>query len=439
MPKGQATRQRILDAAQAAILERGFTAMSLEALIADCGLTKGGFFYHFRDKTDLAVALIERYRDEDTTFSGILARARTLVDDPLQQLLLALRLAAEVMADITTTHPGWAVVVAIYTECQHERAIWQINHDAALGWRRALREMIDAVLATHTPRVPVDPDDLADMISTVVEGGIILARALGDRGVQARQMLALRALLKALFAPLPAGGGVGRPGPDRTDALDPVGGPAAAAPTVGRPSRGEATRQRILDAAQAAILQKGFTATSIDELIAECGLTKGGFFYHFKDKTDLAKALLRRYLDRDEAVHDAIFDRARSMPDDPLQVFLAGLNLLAEVKGGMPGGHPGSVVAVACYYERMFDQELRDINAEGALRWRRRFRTLIDAIETRYRPREPVDPDELADMVSTVLEGGIVMARALRDPLVLKRQILAFRAMVQALYVPRDP
>jgi AcrR family transcriptional regulator len=207
--------------------------------------------------------------------------------------------------------------------------------------------------------------------------------------------------------------------------------------TGARMTKGEVTRQRILDAAQAAILEKGFTATSIDELIAECGLTKGGFFYHFKDKNDLAKALLRRYLDQDEAVYDDIFDRARSMLDDPLQIFLAGLKLLADVMGDMPGGHPGCVVAVACYYERMFDRELKDINTEGALRWRRRFRALIDAIETRYRPREPVDPDELADMVSSVLEGGIVMAKALRDPLVLKRQILTFRAMVQALYVPR--
>lgn len=207
--------------------------------------------------------------------------------------------------------------------------------------------------------------------------------------------------------------------------------------TGARMSKGEVTRQRILDAAQSAILEKGFTATSIDELIAECGLTKGGFFYHFKDKNDLAKALLRRYLEQDEAVYDEIFDRARSMLDDPLQVFLAGLKLLAEVMGDMPGGHPGCVVAVACYYERMFDRELKEINTEGALRWRRRFRAMIDAIDAQYQPRVPVDPDELADMVSSVLEGGIVMAKALHDPLVLKRQILTFRAMVQALYVPR--
>jgi TetR/AcrR family transcriptional regulator, transcriptional repressor for nem operon len=206
--------------------------------------------------------------------------------------------------------------------------------------------------------------------------------------------------------------------------------------TATRIPKGEATRQRILDAAQAAILEKGFTATSIDELIAECGLTKGGFFYHFRDKNDLAKALLRRYIAEDEAVYDRIFGQARDLVDDPLQVFLLGLRLLAEVMGDMPNGHPGCVVAVSCYYERMFDREVREINTEAALQWRRRFRAMLDEIGTRYRPRDPVDLDELADMVSTVLEGGIVMAKAMNDPDTLRRQILTFRALVQALFVP---
>ena len=45
--------------------------------------------------------------------------------------------------------------------------------------------------------------------------------------------------------------------------------------------KGTDTRERILDLAQAAVLDKGFAATSIDELIAGAGITKSGFFYHF--------------------------------------------------------------------------------------------------------------------------------------------------------------
>ncbi len=201
-------------------------------------------------------------------------------------------------------------------------------------------------------------------------------------------------------------------------------------------TKGAETRQRILDAAQAAIVEKGFTGTSIDELISECGLSKGGFFYHFRDKNDLAKALLRRYIEEDERVFDDVFARAAALVDDPLQVFLLGLRFLADVMGDMPNGHPGCIVAISCYQERMFDRDLSELNAQAVLQWRRRFRGMLDEIAKRYHPREPVGLDELADMVSTVLEGGIVMSKALGDPASLRRQILTLRLMVQALFVP---
>ena len=40
--------------------------------------------------------------------------------------------------------------------------------------------------------------------------------------------------------------------------------------------KGVETRARLMDIAEAAILQKGFGATSIEELIAEAGITKSG-------------------------------------------------------------------------------------------------------------------------------------------------------------------
>ena len=41
------------------------------------------------------------------------------------------------------------------------------------------------------------------------------------------------------------------------------------------------TREQIMDAAVAAVLAKGFSSTSIEELIAAVGISKSGFFYHF--------------------------------------------------------------------------------------------------------------------------------------------------------------
>ena len=54
------------------------------------------------------------------------------------------------------------------------------------------------------------------------------------------------------------------------------------------PRRKSDARERLLQLAEQAVLEKGFSATSIEELIAGAGITKSGFFYHFKDKTELA-------------------------------------------------------------------------------------------------------------------------------------------------------
>jgi AcrR family transcriptional regulator len=165
-------------------------------------------------------------------------------------------------------------------------------------------------------------------------------------------------------------------------------------------SRETGTRERILDIAERAVLAKGFGATSIDELVSEAGITKGGFFYHFQDKNQLARALLQRYLERDEAVLDDVFARGRELTDDPLHAFLVGLKLLAEMLADLPGGHPGCLVATYCYQERLFDREVRALNQRIVLIWRARFRAILDAIAERYPPRDPVDLDALADMVS---------------------------------------
>lgn len=198
--------------------------------------------------------------------------------------------------------------------------------------------------------------------------------------------------------------------------------------------KGDETRARILQVAEAAVLAKGFAATSIEELITETGITKSGFFYHFHDKNELAKALLERYLENDNRIYDEIFGRARELADDPLQAFLLGLKLLSEQLSDLPNGHPGCLVAVMCVHERAFDRGIQEINRQAALAWRRRFRAMFEEILAVYEPRERLDVDQLADMVSTVLEGGIVMSKALRDPKSLPDQLLVLRAFVRMLF-----
>jgi len=202
--------------------------------------------------------------------------------------------------------------------------------------------------------------------------------------------------------------------------------------------RGDA-REHLLQLAEAAVLEKGFGATSIEELIAAAGITKSGFFYHFKDKTELARTLLERYITREQALFDELFARADELNEDPLHGFLVALRMLAEMLGDLPNGHPGCLIAAYCYQDRMFDQHIRTLNAEAVLSWRRRFRERLDRIAARYPPRVAVDLDDLADMLSAVVDGGIILWKVLKDKDALPRQVMLYREFVRTVFVGTGP
>lgn len=195
------------------------------------------------------------------------------------------------------------------------------------------------------------------------------------------------------------------------------------------------TRERILDAAEAAVLEKGFAGTSIDELIAAVSITKSGFFYHFRDKGELAKALLVRYMEREGALLDQLFERADELNEDPLHGFLVGLKMLSETLSDLPGGHPGCLVASYCYQDRLFDREVRDLNTAVVLSWRTRFRAHMDRIAERYPPRFDVDLDDLSDMLSAIVDGGIILSKVVHDKDALPRQVLLYRDFVRMVFL----
>lgn len=196
------------------------------------------------------------------------------------------------------------------------------------------------------------------------------------------------------------------------------------------------TREKILEVAEAAVLAKGFAATSIEELIAAVGITKSGFFYHFRDKGELAKAMMLRYIAHDTQLLDDIFRRGDELNEDPLHGFLVGLKLFAEMLGNLPEAHPGCLAASFCYQDQLFNKEIRDLNKSSVLAWRNRFRERLELIAKNYPPQQEVDFEALADMAASNVEGGLILGRLLQDVTILPRQILLYRDLVRAIFAP---
>ena len=209
--------------------------------------------------------------------------------------------------------------------------------------------------------------------------------------------------------------------------------------------RGTATREKILDIAKSAVLAKGFQATSIDEIIAEAGITKSGFFYHFHDKNELARALVRRFRDQVEAALEDTFGRAGELTDDPLQRFLIGLKLFAELVAEDHRDGSGCIIASICYQERLFDREVMSSIRDFSQSWRQRFHGYLSDIAKQYELAPGVDLDDLSDMLACIIDGAIIMARVNNDHRFIERQILAYRAQFRMAFptprivVPQRP
>ena len=199
-------------------------------------------------------------------------------------------------------------------------------------------------------------------------------------------------------------------------------------------AKGEQTREHILATAESIILQRGYSGTSIEEIIVAAGITKGGFFYHFGGKNDLAKNLMLRYLDNDLKFFNALSERAQSLTEDPLQQLLLFLKLMAEAMGDLPGTHPGCLVASFTYEAQQFDDDVRELNAQGVLSWRRIFLRHFEKVLEEYPMKIEKPLEELADMLSAVIEGGIVMSKVLNDGRILPNQLLHYRNYIRLVF-----
>jgi len=205
---------------------------------------------------------------------------------------------------------------------------------------------------------------------------------------------------------------------------------------AGMASKGEGTRNRILDAAQALVLGHGFAGVSVDQLIKSLGLTKGAFFHHFRSKNDLARALIRRYADEGLALFRDNLARAGKLSDDPLQQLLILVGLYEELFESLTEPYPGCLLASYVYELQQFDEETRAIINEEFIESRREVTKLIRATMNKYPPRRPVDPMALADGFMSTFEGAFILSKSLDEADITVKQLRLYRTMIEALFLP---
>lgn len=194
-------------------------------------------------------------------------------------------------------------------------------------------------------------------------------------------------------------------------------------------------RSKLLDAATALVRQKGYAATSIDDLCKSAGVTKGAFFHHFPTKEALAVAGAEAWT---EHARTRIFTGAPwQQIEDPLERLLAHIDFrLAMIDGPVEG----FTCLVGTMVQEAFatnDNIRAACDASITAYAERLAEDIQPAIDT-YGIRDGVTALGLAYHIQAVLQGAFILAKSKGDPAIARGTVIHLKRYVQMLFGVSD-
>lgn len=176
---------------------------------------------------------------------------------------------------------------------------------------------------------------------------------------------------------------------------------------------GKPTRNKIMIESKALIFENGFSGTSIDQILQRTGITKGAFFYHFKTKNALAKALIEEFAKEDILHMNEVLEKTEFLKGDALERLLQFIQEFIDMMSDI--SEPYSCLYASYTYEpSQFDKETLRHITETILTWRDTMEGLIKDVLREYNPKIEIDIQSMADHTVVIFEGAFVVSKALK-------------------------
>jgi TetR/AcrR family transcriptional repressor of nem operon len=195
--------------------------------------------------------------------------------------------------------------------------------------------------------------------------------------------------------------------------------------------KGTQTRQLIVERAAEVFNTRGYFGASMNDLIRETGLEKGGIYNHFASKEAIALAAF----DHAVGLVEALFREALAGKERAIDRLLALVEVIQALAGGqpLPGGCPVLNTAV----ESDDAQPALRARAQGAMTsWLRLIGANVKLGVERGELRPDSDPRMVATIVVATLEGAIMLTRLYDDPSHIRRATSHLRGYLEGLALP---
>ncbi|ABI75995.1 transcriptional regulator, TetR family [Hyphomonas neptunium ATCC 15444] len=195
------------------------------------------------------------------------------------------------------------------------------------------------------------------------------------------------------------------------------------------------TRDNLMEAAFKLVREKGLTATTVDEICAAAGVSKGAFFHHFKSKEELAVAAAHHW----SAVTGGFFDNAPyHQPEDPLERLLGYIALRREMMDG-------EIADFTCFVGTMAQEAWATSPPVAAAAWdsmaehAEKLAVDIDAAKAARGIAGDWSARSLALHIGTVTQGAFILAKASGDASIAQDSLDHLRRYIEALFEAPAP
>ena len=181
------------------------------------------------------------------------------------------------------------------------------------------------------------------------------------------------------------------------------------------------TKERILDAAEAIMLEKSFHSVGLNEILAAVQVPKGSFYHYFKSKEEFGVEMLKHYVAAATA-HRKQALLSPSSEANPLK------RLLAYLEGGLAKCHasngrcPCLVIKLASEVAN-FSEPMRQVLAEGSREWIGILEEVLREGIAKKKISKRVDPAAMAVVIQDLFTGAIQRAATQRNTVPLRHAI----------------